>query len=183
MSLILLINIKMLLKINKFTLFLLIYATNIDAYEINPLIYKGILHNECLKIKNQCYPFVLRANSKHEDIDKILLKENVKMKSNIIDCKNKSNCIRLTNMLVKYDITNIDLGPFQINYYHNKNIDLNKIFHIESAKFEVKVILKKLIDKYGYSWKTIGRYHSFKETRNQEYYLKMYKYFLNNNML
>ena len=157
------------------------HLTSSSAYEISPYIYDGILHNECLKRDGKCYPYFIRVNSKYNEIKRLIGKN--KFSSSIIDCKNERECIRVTNKLILNNITNFDMGPFQINYHHHKKTDVNKMYNINLSKIEVKKILTRLINKYGYSWKTLGKYHSFQKDRNKRYYLKLYAYLKKNNML
>lgn len=176
------INVRSYLKKNKIFFIVTLFLTNLYGYKLSPYIYDGLLHNECLKKKGKCYPYFIRVNSK-QNIIKTIIANRYSMKASIIDCRSEKLCINLAKELIDKKITNFDMGPFQVNYYHHSYLNINKMFNIISAKEGVTIILKNLINKYGYSWETLGKYNSFEKEKNRIYYIKLYTYLRQNNML
>ena len=105
----------------KTLLSLFIITTFLVANENNKCIVPNILI-ETIKIteNERKYPFLIRTNeiSTLKDFKDIASSfEYKKTKDNmVIDCINLENCTNISNALIKNNITNIDLGLFQINY-------------------------------------------------------------------
>lgn len=162
------------------TFFLTKGSINADTnnFNIPPIIVHSILNSECLIKNNKYYPFFIRINNK-KDIKK-LKKLGYKVKNHCILCENKKKCSVITTKLVKNGITNIDLGPFQMNYRFYKFKDKTTYFDYALAKKEIEKILKNLIKTYGYSWTTLARYHSGTKKHNQKYAKKLKKFIKEN---
>ena len=82
-------------------------------------------------------------------------------------------CTDITTYLVKQKkIYNLDLGAFQLNYKYKK-MKIKNYFSFSKSYKKACAILNGLIDKYGYSWKSIARYHSGTPKYNYAYLEKI----------
>jgi len=111
------------------------------------------------------YPYIISFNNK------IRIKipfEYKQLDNRSLDCITKENCIEITNFLLKRDITNLDLGAFQLNYIWNK-IPIEKYFILNDSYVKACKNIEILIDRYGYSWETIAKYHSFRKKHINKY--------------
>lgn len=157
-------------------LFVLLFGT-VHAAEIPDVVLEGIRELECLKVDGKCDPYFIRVNRADECEKAYML--GMECHDNIIRCYSEEVCVYYTQRLVKSEIVNIDLGRYQINYMHNGHRweDARGYFNDESET-RAREILDDLVKRYGYSWKTLGRYHSATEGRNLIYYRKLYDYVL-----
>lgn len=92
-----------------------------------------------------------------------------------IDCLNIQNCILIFKELQKHSINNIDLGAFQINPIYHK-YPAENYFTLKSSLLIACKIVTDLKNKYGWSWESLARYHSYERNNNYKYqgYLKQY---------
>lgn len=151
-----------------------------EEFRVPEIVVDAIKNNECLKEKGVCNPYVIRIN-KQEDIDKALL-NGVSINKNLIKCQTKENCISSAERLSQIGIKNMDLGPYQINYFYHPT-SFETYFEENSVREKVHFILSDLIKRYGYSWETLGRYHKsveFDSIANRNYYLKLNEYISKN---
>ena len=111
------------------------------------------------------YPYIISFN-KNIEID--IPFEYKKLDNRSIDCLTKENCIEITNFLLNEKITNLDLGAFQLNYIWNK-IAIYKYFVLNDSYMRACENIESLIDRYGYSWETIAKYHSFRKIHRDKY--------------
>lgn len=99
---------------------------------------------------------------------------NATKDSRLIDCIDNENCIKITNVLIKNDITNLDLGLFQINYkkYPYK---LNTYFDEQLSSLGACEVLKEKIRiaKNSWSWEVLASYHSLTPRLNKIYKEKL----------
>lgn len=152
---------------------MLLSAEKITYKNIPEEITQAIIKNECLIEKGKCNPFVITFN-RDKDIKKAKKLGYKIIHKRVLKCYNEPNCVRVTKRLLANNITSIDLGPYQVNYYYNPDKKINRYFHFELATIKASTILATLINKHGYSWKTLGRYHSGTPHRNKAYYTKLY---------
>jgi len=151
----------------------LLFGEGITYKNVPPEITKAIIKNECFIENYKCNPFIITFNRK-KDIKKAKgLGYNI-IKKRVLKCYNEKNCVKVTKILLSHKIKSLDLGPYQVNYYYNPDKNLNRYFHFESATKKVSIIIASLINKYGYSWKTLGRYHSSVKWRNKAYYTRLF---------
>ena len=71
-----------------------------------------------------------------------------------------------------------DYGHTQINTLWIEKLNLNRARLLSDptyATFATAYILSKLFKKYGYSWDTVGRYHSMNPNLRKKYALKVMK--------
>lgn len=120
------------------------------------------------------YPFIIRIN-KEKDLEQSdsLAKELklTKVSKHVIDCLDYKRCFSMTKKLIDNDIKNIDIGPYQINYfYHPDKIEnIPQYFNLETAYYKACKFQEKLVKKYGWSWETVARYHSGTKELNEKY--------------
>ena len=99
-----------------FIIFQISFANNNERCIVPDILLKTIKITE----NERKYPFFIRTNetSTLKDFKDIASSfEYKKTKDNmVIDCINLENCTNISNALIKNNITNIDLGLFQINY-------------------------------------------------------------------
>lgn len=156
---------------------LLSIAAAEPAYRIPDVVLFAIQNNECFKDKGLCDPFIIRLNKK-KDIEKARASK-LDVKSVHLFCESKEKCAIAAQRLIDIGITNIDLGPYQVNYYWNGQDELSGYFDMAIAEQRARTILRRLIDRHGYSWRTLGRYHHYdpdNKKRNQAYYRRLRKY-------
>lgn len=121
------------------------------------------------------YPFLISFNSKKDFKFLGSLKNPyIKINQRTIDCLNEKNCTEILLDLKEMGLNNVDLGAFQINYKFHK-LEEQKYFNLMDSYQAACNILESLIDTYGYSWETIGKYHSFTKKVNQKYLAKLSK--------
>jgi hypothetical protein len=85
-----------------------------------------------------------------------------------VDCGSKEVCAELTETLTANGIKNLDLGAYQINYIYHK-FGYDEYFDNAKAEYRVCEILLALYESKGWSWQTLGLYHSSNPKRNEFY--------------
>lgn len=146
------------------------------------IVLDAIRHCECLVEQGACNPHVIRINA-IEDAQRAQA-AGFAVNGHLIRCASINECSLQAQALIDGGITNLDLGPYQINYKYHPNPILNEYFDDTTARERANEILTKLVKSFGYSWETLGRYHHFSATdrsRNEMYYRKMYAYIYGNN--
>ncbi|MFZ2890548.1 hypothetical protein [Sulfuricurvum sp.] len=141
------------------------------------IVLDAIKHCECLKENNQCNPNVIRINAIEEA--QRAAAAGFAVAGHLIKCGSAEQCSAQAQALIDGGITNLDLGPYQINYKYHPNPMLHEYFEDVTAREQANTILTKLVKSFGYSWETLGRYHHFSatdRTRNERYYRKMYAF-------
>ena len=120
------------------------------------------------------YPYIISFNKQIPKKLKIkLTKLGLKsLDGRSYDCKNMRLCVESARTIVGAGYENIDLGPFQINYMFYKD-NFFKYFSLKESYKKACSILTNLIEKYGYTWETIAKYHSFKKDKNLKYLKKL----------
>lgn len=141
------------------------------------IVLDAIRHCECLVEQGSCNPHVIRINA-IEDAQRAQAAGFI-VNGHLIRCSSVDECSAQAQALINGGITNLDLGPYQINYKYHPNPMLHEYFDDATAREHANEILTKLVKSFGYSWETLGRYHHFSATdrsRNEMYYRKMYAY-------
>ncbi len=124
------------------------------------------------------YPYMISFNEQKES--KILREEKILdgygkwLDSRTFDCKNEATCKAITTALVKNGIKNMDLGHMQICYKWHP-LEVSEYFDIQKSEQRACRYLVSLTKQYGWSWETIGKYHSFTKDKNEAYYKKIQK--------
>ena len=168
----------------KTLLSLFIITTFLVANENNKCIVPNILI-ETIKIteNERKYPFLIRTNetSTLKDFKDIASSfEYKKTKDNmVIDCINLENCTNISNALIKNNITNLDLGLFQINYNSFK-YPLYSYFDGQKSYLNACKIVKEKIkmNKGKWDWQVLASYHSMTPKYNKVYKEKLIKNYI-----
>lgn len=155
-----------------------IHASEGDGVRMPDIVLDAIKHCECLKESDgTCNPNVIRINADEEAIR--AKNAGFAVNGHIIRCNSTQECVAQTQALINGGITNLDLGPYQINYKYHPNPILQDYFLDETEREHANRIMMNLVKSFGYSWETLGRYHHFSavdRTRNERYYRKMYAF-------
>ncbi|MDD4854693.1 MAG: hypothetical protein PHU41_02505 [Sulfuricurvum sp.] len=146
------------------------------------IVLDAIKHCECLKeADGQCNPNVIRINAVEDAMRAQMA--GFAVKGHIIRCNSTEECSAQAQALIDGGITNLDLGPYQINYKYHPNSILSEYFVDATEREHANRIITNLVKSFGYSWETLGRYHHFSatdRTRNEQYYRKMYAFIYGN---
>lgn len=156
-------------------LVILIFQFQLIAQCIVPNI---LLETIKLTENETSHPYLIRTNdtttlSKFYTIAK-KFKFNTTKDSMLIDCINHQNCIEITNDLIKNQITNLDLGLFQINYEsypYNLHTYFDKRLSYLGACEAVKEKIR--ISKNKWNWEVLASYHSKTPHLNKRYKEKL----------
>jgi hypothetical protein len=148
-----------------------------DKVEIPYKIIYAIAGAERSIKKDVGYPYIIGINKK-TDIQKItsILPKRYFLNRRAIDCKDLKTCTKMTSLLIKHNIKNLDLGAFQLNYRYHK-LPIKNYFILPKAIKKVKEILLGHINRYGYNLKAIASYHSKTPVFNKKYQKRL-KYYL-----
>lgn len=138
------------------------------AYEV---MYQIAL-NEHHPKRKVGYPFIIAFN---KGMKVIAPEGTILLDSRTIDCKNQDLCVSTTRFLVENNITNLDLGAFQINYKQHPQQNLDKYFDLNWSYAYACSYIEKLTARFGWSWKTLGMYHNMKDEFNKPYVEKIQK--------
>lgn len=155
--------------------------TESNEIRMPDIVLDAIKHCECLKENGICNPHVIRINLL-EDAQRALA-AGFAVEGHLIRCGSTQECAIQAQALIEGGITNLDLGPYQINYKYHPDPFINDFFEEAEAREKANTILTNLVKSFGYSWETLGRYHHFSatdRTRNERYYRKMYAYIYGN---
>jgi len=149
------------------------FAEKVTHENIPDSITNAIMLNECFIENKLCNPYVVALNKK-SDIKKAK-KLGYKIKyRRIIKCKNLDRCVKITKKLIANGIKSLDLGAYQMNYHFNPDNNLKVYFDMQKAELKVKKIIARLINRHGYSWQTLGRYHSGTKSKNESYCKRLF---------
>lgn len=160
-----------------------VYAeSDLSSSRMPDIVLDAIKHCECLKeADGTCNPNVIRINAA-EDAQRARM-AGFAVNGHIIRCNSTQECTAQTQALINGGITNLDLGPYQINYKYHPTPILSEYFVDASEREHANRIMMNLVKSFGYSWETLGRYHHFSasdRTRNERYYRKMYAFIYGN---
>lgn len=91
------------------------------------VVLDAIRHCECLKeADGTCNPNVIRINAT-EDAQRAQT-AGFAVNGHIIRCNSTEECTAQAQALINGGITNLDLGPYQINYKYHPNPMLHEYF-------------------------------------------------------
>ncbi len=175
----------------KVLLFLLVISLSINASEklnvdgkscsVPKNIMIAVLMNESSNKRPLGYEYIIRVNGKENSritrkVFKSLIKDEMieKLGRDVYDCKNEKLCITIANHLISNGVKNLDLGAYQTNYYYHPD-KLEKFFNFNSSYLMACRYQHKLINQYGYSWKTVAMYHSKTKKYNSAYQERLFK--------
>jgi type VI protein secretion system component Hcp len=141
-----------------------------EKCNIDTKVMYSILLNESYSKKTVGYQYLISFNN--ESDAKIARNSKLKrffLNKRTIDCKNTQVCVNMLKQLKNAKITNLDLGPYQINFRHHK-LELSHYFNLKQSYLYACSYVNDMIDKHGYNWYAIASYHS-----QTPYYNKRYK--------
>jgi hypothetical protein len=139
-------------------------------------------------IRDVGYPYLISFNNSEdfqEATNGFLQAYNFKALDNrTIDCINEENCINIAKKIISYDMTNLDLGAYQICYYWHK-LPIENFFDLQQNYLDACSIIENVAKTYGPSWESIARYHVFpnneeRKKRNALYAQKLEKIIIKN---
>ena len=164
----------------KLLIFFLIQINVFAAAEcVVPII---ILETVKITENELIYPFYIRTNDNKRLNTFYKTIKNFQYKTTkdnmLIDCINKENCINLTNALIKENITNLDLGLFQINYESFKYPIYTYFDERQSYFAACKIIEEKNKIRKKWSWETLATYYSSTTELNKIYKEKLIKNYI-----
>lgn len=152
----------------------IILLTSFNYLNANCLVPNILIETIKITENERKYPFLIRTNetSTLKDFKDIASSfEYKKTKDNmVIDCINLENCTNISNALIKNNITNIDLGLFQINYNSFK-YPLYSYFDGQKSYLNACKIVKEKIkmNKGKWNWEVLASYHSMTPKYNNIY--------------
>lgn len=135
---------------------------------------------ETIKIteNESSHPYLIRTNDT-TTLNKFYtiaerFKFNMTKDSMLIDCINHQNCIDITNALIKNQITNLDLGLFQINY-ESYPYNLHTYFDERLSYLGACEVVKEKIriSKNKWNWEVLASYYSKTPHLNKIYKEKL----------
>lgn len=128
----------------------------------------SILLNEKHYAKESGYEYLISFNNMTEAKIVKVNYEHLFLDDRTLDCKNLDNCVSILNHIIGKNITNIDLGAYQLNYRYQRlnNSDYFKIGH---SYHKACSYVEQMISELGYSWRGIAAYHSKTEKHNKLY--------------
>jgi len=87
-----------------------------------------------------------------------------------LDCQNRKVCTEISSYLIKKNVTNIDLGGFQICYaVHGKKMRLDEFFSLERSFAFAKEYSEENVRRNGCTWEGLAHYHSGTAKYNRKY--------------
>ena len=160
--------------IKSVALSLFLSALAFAEIRFDPVVLDAIRYNECYIIKSECHPFTIRLNTKQGQNKAHALGYDVN--NGLISFQDAPSAVNAAQQIIGSGVANMDLGAYQINYYYHPADDLDIYFDEKRARRFASRILAGLTKAHGYSWRTLGRYHSATADLNRAYYLKLHQY-------
>jgi len=153
---------------------LMLAAAAMAEIRFDPVVLDAIKYNECDIINERCHPFTIRLNTKNGR--KKATKLGFDVDRGLVRFKYSDEAVSAAKLLIEAGVKNMDMGAYQINYRFHPSNDLDIYFDEARARDFASKILSALTEQHGYSWETLGRYHSGTADLNREYYLKLHQY-------
>lgn len=158
----------------RLTLLLVAPALLFAEYRFDPVILDAIKHCECDVVDGKCHPYTIRLNRKPDVQTALELGYDVTR--SVIRFKDAKEATAAAKHLIESGCANIDLGAYQINYHYHPSENVSVYFDEKESRRFAEKILHDLTERHGYSWQTLGRYHSGTSRLNRKYYLRLHKY-------
>ena len=158
--------------------FSILLLLQIELFANNCIVPNILIETIKITENERKYPFLIRTNetSTLKDFKDIASSfEYKKTKDNmVIDCINLENCTNISNALIKNNITNLDLGLFQINY-NNFKYPLYSYFDKQKSYLNACEIVEEKIkmNKGKWNWEVLASYHSMTPKYNNIYKKKL----------
>ena len=169
----------MLKKVLKNVLLVILLGTRLfaDECKVSHKIMYGIASMERHPKRDIGYPYLISFNKKANMSsvkDELADMNLIILDNRTVDCKNEISCLSAVKLLLIKNIKNFDLGAYQIaNLFHN--YPLENYFDLLQSYADACQIIEKNINRYGNSWKSIAKYHSYRSTDNHKYRMKLQK--------
>lgn len=158
-------------------IFLALSSWSYAKCEISYKVLYAVANIERHPKKEVGYPFIISFNKTSEmKILKTIPKSKYEILDNrSIDCKSLKNCVAIFYKLKHNEILNVDLGAFQINPKYHK-YKAEEYFTLKNSLNIACSIITDIKNKYGWSWESLAKYHSYEKNNNLKYqkYLKRY---------
>ena len=125
-------------------------------------------------------PFVVRVNT--SKVVKVRAKGIKQVARNVFVCSSKELCTALAYLLIRKGFKNLDLGAFQLNYYHQKKRDRNftpfDAFDVRKAYRIVCTLVASNFKVEGRTANAVALYHSARPRENYRYARKFWRIYL-----
>lgn len=154
-------------------IFLLNHYLEANTCSVHNDIMKSILMQERHTIKNIGYEYLISFNNSCEAKKYREVYENLFLDPRTIDCKNLTTCVNILKNLLNNGVTNLDLGPFQLNYIHQKVPNEKYYFTFINSYYKACSYVESNIKQFGYTWYAIAAYHSRTPELNEIYRKKL----------
>lgn len=155
---------------------IILFSLSLNAQ--NCIVPNILLETIKLTENETSHPYLIRTNDT-TTLNKFYtiaerFKFNMTKDSMLIDCINNENCIDITNALIKNQITNLDLGLFQINY-ESYPYNLHTYFDERLSYLGACEVVKEKIriSKNKWNWEVLASYHSKTPHLNKIYKEKL----------
>ena len=163
--------------------FSILLLLQIELFANNCIVPNILLETIKITENERKYPFLIRTNEtstlkEFKNIANSFGYQKTK-DSMVINCINLENCTNISNALIKNNITNIDLGLFQINYNSFK-YPLYSYFDGQKSYLNACKIVKEKIkmNKGKWDWQVLASYHSMTPKYNKVYKEKLIKNYI-----
>jgi len=156
----------------------LFLSSALGACSVERPVMVSILMNESHPKRELGYEFLISFNSSQ---DAALARQHYNeffIDSRSLDCKTKELCSEITYILVSAGISNIDIGPYQLNYRFQVLEKLGDYFDFIKSYNHACSYVEKMIARYGYGWWAIASYHSQTKKHNYKYQENLIKNYL-----
>ena len=158
--------------IAKFVLSLLLLSSSLFSKEckVDDRIMFSIATTERHPKTPIGYPYLISINLK-KDQKEVAKDPNFKklmLDRRTIDCEFTQQCVVLLSALIDRNITNLDLGSYQLNFHYWKMATLEDYFNAgKSYAKACDIVMFHNRDEW--SWKNIAKYHSKTKRYNNAY--------------
>ncbi|MBP6713750.1 MAG: hypothetical protein KA070_01960 [Aliarcobacter sp.] len=158
--------------------FSILLLLQIELFANNCIVPNILLETIKITENERKYPFLIRTNEtstlkEFKNIANSFGYQKTK-DSMVINCINLENCTNISNALIKNNITNLDLGLFQINY-NNFKYPLYTYFDKQKSYLNACEIVEEKIkmNKGKWNWEVLASYHSMTPKYNNIYKKKL----------
>ena len=158
--------------------FSILLLLQIELFANNCIVPNILLETIKITENERKYPFLIRTNEtstlkEFKNIANSFGYQKTK-DSMVINCDNLENCTNISNALIKINITNLDLGLFQINY-NNFKYPLYTYFDKQKSYLNACEIVEEKIkmNKGKWNWEVLASYHSMTPKYNNIYKKKL----------
>lgn len=163
-----------LLKTTLITILFLNFLYGFDSEEcgVEEDIMFTILMVEQSPQRELYYPYIIRSNymSDNDTISYYLeTLGNEKISKYVYDCKNQKQCVESMKLLSSMNLTNFDLGAFQVNYKWHGGFPLESFFDFDLEYLIACKLIEQNMQGDEESMKNLSFYHSRTKEHNEKY--------------